>query len=441
MFLFWTFIVAVLAIQTKSVVAQSCRTPNGLNGNCVSVYECQALLAILNNQRRTQQDEKFLRDSQCGTKNSVPAVCCPCNAADGQQGNCVNINSCPYVLQLLKNPNEANLNYVRGSVCQGSEQQSICCVTAPQSTAVTTTPRPKRVHACQSEMTATPPNPEGKCCGRDIAVGDKIVGGAPASIDSYPWLVVIEYVRLERTMLLCGGALISGKYVLTAGHCVKGAILDVGTPKTVRLGEYNTTNPGRDCVSVSAGGTDCTDPLVKIGIEKTIPHPDYQPYHFLRKHDIGLIRLQSIAPFTDFIRPICLPSTDYTVNPPSKFALTVAGWGRYLQFDNGTVRSSKIKLHVTLPFVQRDVCEANQKPLRNGQRITLWKGQMCAGGEAGKDSCKGDSGGPLMYEHSKKYEAVGIVSFGPEKCGQIDIPGVYTNVYEYLPWIQNTIEP
>ncbi|KAA5556914.1 hypothetical protein F3G48_33285, partial [Pseudomonas aeruginosa] len=43
-------------------------------------------------------------------------VCCPCNAADGQQGNCVNINSCPYVLQLLKNPNEANLNYVRGSV-------------------------------------------------------------------------------------------------------------------------------------------------------------------------------------------------------------------------------------------------------------------------------------------------------------------------------------
>lgn len=66
----------------------------------------------------------------------------------------------------------------------------------------------------------------------------------------------------------------------------------------MRLGEYNTTNPGRDCVSVSAGGTDCTDPLVKIGIEKTIPHPDYQPYHFLRKHDIGLIRLQSIAPFT-----------------------------------------------------------------------------------------------------------------------------------------------
>lgn len=64
---------------------------------------------------------------------------------------------------------------------------------------------------------------------------------------------------------------------------------------------------------------------------------------------------------SDFIRPICLPSTDYTVNPPSKFALTVAGWGRYLQFDNGTVRSSKIKLHVTLPFVQRDVSNIKSK--------------------------------------------------------------------------------
>lgn len=73
--------------------------------------------------------------------------------------------------------------------------------------------------------------------------------------------------------------------------------------------------------------------------------------------------------------------------------------------------------------------------------INLWKGQICAGGEAGKDSCKGDSGGPLMYENGRTYEVIGLVSFGPRYCGQEDVPGIYTNVYEYNPWIRSTIVP
>lgn len=48
--------------------------------------------------------------------------------------------------------------------------------------------------------------------------------------------------------------------------------------------------------------------------------------------------------------------------------------------------------------------------------------QLCAGGEEGKDSCNGDSGGPLMGEdllngfNPYTYLA-GIVSFGPRACG------------------------
>lgn len=66
---------------------------------------------------------------------------------------------------------------------------------------------------------------------------------------------------------------------------------------------------------------------------------------------------------------------------------------------------------------------------------------LCAGGEKGKDVCMGDSGGPLMYDNDGTYEAVGIVSFGASKpCGKKFVPGAYTNVHKYLPWIYENIK-
>lgn len=52
-------------------------------------------------------------------------------------------------------------------------------------------------------------------------------------------------------------------------------------------------------------------------------------------------------------------------------------------------------------------------------------GQVCAGGVKSRDSCLGDSGGPLMYLDRNRHSWIvsGIVSFGAEKCGTADIPG------------------
>ena len=72
---------------------------------------------------------------------------------------------------------------------------------------------------------------------------------------------------------------------------------------------------------------------------------------------------------------------------------------------------------------------------------------LCAGGEDGKDSCNGDSGGGLFSDLidgqdktglDRKWEVVGIVSFGPYRCGN-EKPGVYTRVSKYLQWIQQTM--
>lgn len=60
---------------------------------------------------------------------------------------------------------------------------------------------------------------------------------------------------------------------------------------------------------------------------------------------------------------------------------------------------------------------------------------LCAGGEEGKDACKGDGGGPLTCYHEGLWYLAGIVSWGIG-CGLGGVPGVYVDVAHYESWIR-----
>lgn len=69
--------------------------------------------------------------------------------------------------------------------------------------------------------------------------------------------------------------------------------------------------------------------------------------------------------------------------------------------------------------------------------------QLCVGSnQAGKDSCGGDSGGPMVFRQTPDgpWFQVGIVSFGLRICATGD-PAVYTNVSHYMSWIEQNLEP
>lgn len=63
------------------------------------------------------------------------------------------------------------------------------------------------------------------------------------------------------------------------------------------------------------------------------------------------------------------------------------------------------------------------------------------------DSCKGDSGGPLMMPLRPKSLGsavrifqLGVVSLGPSRCGHAGQPALYTKISHFLKWIYDTIQ-
>ncbi|XP_066995227.2 melanization protease 1 isoform X1 [Anabrus simplex] len=260
------------------------------------------------------------------------------------------------------------------------------------------------------------------------ALLNRILGGNEADLGEFPWLAALIY-RSPKGQLgfLCGGSLINKRYVLTAAHC----LLPGSSGNTligVRLGEHNTATP-IDCNSDG----ECSDHPVDLGIEEVLPHPEYDSRRSSQFNDIGLIRLNSDVPYTDYIKPICLPLEEPLKKSFKGEILFAAGWGR-TESDS----QSAVLLKVSLPGVPVEAC----RKVYGSMDQPIGTSQICAGGEQGRDSCRGDSGGPLMTADSSGSLVVsGVASYGNNVCGKKGWPGVYTRVSYFTNWVLESLKP
>ncbi|XP_035773782.1 serine protease 7-like [Anopheles albimanus] len=335
-----------------------------------------------------------------------------CTTPLEQRGHCISVYDCALIKSYFNGRilNPDDIDFLEGSSCTpirpNSRRPFVCCPTIEQ------------------ELL---PNPNKEECGvtKYISLHPHIMGGENCTIGEFPWLALMQYEnqRGDRKYS-CGGSIINNRYVLTAAHCVIGEVeLKEGKLVGVRLGEHNTDTV-MDC-EYDQYGQSCADPPIDIGIEMILPHPQYNEQS--NANDIALVRLDQTIAFSDFVQPICLPTPDFRSSLTNE-TLSVAGFGRTLKG-----KRSAIKQKVAIKVYDHDRC----RKLFATKMAVITTNQICAGGEFAKDSCHGDSGGPLM-KLQKVWHLEGVVSYG-YGCGLEDWPGVYTHVPAYMPWIRSNI--
>merc|ERR550519_2502561 len=126
---------------------------------------------------------------------------------------------------------------------------------------------------------------------------------------------------------------------------------------------------------------------------------------------------------------------DYKFNNGTGVRCWVAGWGRDREEKDGG-KFSFVQRKVDVPIYDRGKCDNVMKQLL-GKEFNLRNGELCAGGECGKDACDGDGGSPLVcLSKENRWNVVGLVTWGVD-CARKGVPGVYANVHNMLDFIIN----
>jgi len=219
----------------------------------------------------------------------------------------------------------------------------------------------------------------------------------------------------------CGGSLIAPGVLLTAAHCVD-KFRQNPTELKIRCGEWDTQHQ--------------TEPYPHQDrqVSNLAIHPEFDGRNL--QNDFAVLIVSEDFILDQHLDTACLPDANEIFDSTTCFA---TGWGKD-QF--GAAGQYQVVLkEIGLPMVNQAVCQDKLRTTRLGQKYKLHDSFLCAGGVAGKDTCKGDGGSPLVCPSKydpNTYVQAGIVAWGIG-CGENGVPGVYADVSKATCWIDQQI--
>jgi len=244
-------------------------------------------------------------------------------------------------------------------------------------------------------------------CGSLASRRPYIVGGHDVTAPGkYPWQISLE----KSGKHLCGGAIISDSWILTAAHCL---VKYDPSAFTVVVGQHDRL------------GKKTGQPKIHA-IAQIIQHEGWSN-ELMNKDkeakDIALIKLQKAIDLTSpyaAVVPLAEEGSDFEGNQDC----VITGWGK-------------------LGFLQKmpDVLQEAQADVWNQEKCVFWMGDMiqenhvCVGTQHKTGSCQGDSGGPLVCKTGDHYTLAGVTSFGIATC-PTSSPSAYSRVSFFRGWIK-----
>ncbi|PZC79347.1 hypothetical protein B5X24_HaOG216496 [Helicoverpa armigera] len=241
-----------------------------------------------------------------------------------------------------------------------------------------------------------------------------VAGGVDARRTDYPHMALLGYGETPETAeWMCGGSIISERYILTAAHCISSPT--VGKITFAALGILKRTDDFH---------------MWQIyDIIEIIPYPQYNPPS--KYHDIALLHTGRRIRFNKEVAAACLNRNN---DMPQRAIVT--GWGSL-----GHNRHIADNLQVVQVDHFPDAQCSRDYPVHRLLKRGYDRNTQACYGDRRKvaDTCEGDSGGPLqtgVYNDHCKFLIAGITSYG-KACGFAGNAGIYTRVSHYMPWIES----
>jgi secreted trypsin-like serine protease len=240
-----------------------------------------------------------------------------------------------------------------------------------------------------------------------------IIGGTNAQQGEFPWQLSQQRLSGSTWSHSCGASLLSGRYGLSAAHCVDGA---ASSSVRVIAGLHDRSN--------TAGTTTANIASYKM-------HESYNNGAASYANDIAILNFATVInTVAGRIAYATIPANNN--NNYAGSSCIISGWGR---------TSSANTLPDTLQKATITILTTQQCQQQGGSGI--WANHICTrdtNNQAG--ACNGDSGGPINCPSGSSHVVTGIASFVWVSNGNCltTYPSAYTRVSAYLAWI-NTNTP